>query len=221
MRPSFDPDPVFDVPAAAITARFGTAHLVDGERPTVPDAPRAALDEAFFEAGEQGAYEGGPRELTEDFAEECEAEVVVRTIPPEQARRRRSATRVVAVAMGFFGVLSVVALGRFVVTELGARGADPEASVAAAPMALAIPRAAEDSAPAAIELAAPARPAAPAAAEQEPASLPHAVASKSASRLAAPRAAPNAVAAPAEPELAPPIAAPAGPVPTARFELLP
>lgn len=165
MRPSFDPDPVFDVPAAAITARFGTALLADGERPTVPDAPLAALDEAFFEAGEQGVYEGGPSELTEDFAEECEAEVVVRTIPPEQARRRRSATRVVAVAMGFFGVLSVIALGRFVVEQLGARGTDSDVSAAAAPLALASPRAVVESAPAAIELAAPARPAAPAAAE--------------------------------------------------------
>ncbi len=64
-----------------------------------------AVDESFFQAGDEGRYEGGPAILDEEpfVLDEPPARIVVRT--PEQDLRRARLIRVVAMSVGAFAAL--------------------------------------------------------------------------------------------------------------------
>jgi hypothetical protein len=97
------------------------SHGSDAEKPPArhPEHGHDALHDQFFDAGEQGFYEGG-QEQQPGFAEELEADeprFVVRT--PEQEQRRSRMTQVVGILVG-------VALGVFVFALMHSRASNQE-----------------------------------------------------------------------------------------------
>jgi hypothetical protein len=82
-------------------------------QPTVREAPPAPPEDAFFDAGDEGTYEGGPRStrpaIIEDELDEPSPPKVYRSTPAQQARVRRS-TKVVASVVALAAIPLLVAL---------------------------------------------------------------------------------------------------------------
>jgi CheY-like chemotaxis protein len=184
------------------------------------------IHDEFFDAGEQGLYEGGHgghHQILDDELEHDVPRVVVRT--PEQEQRRARAMRVVGMVVG-------VVLGVFVVAMLSGRGGseelpatgDPAGALPAAETTPPPPPAAEPAAPAAPappEAAPPAVETAPPVAAETPAPRPaqpaRAVDAPARPRPAEATAPKPAVAQPAQPRGPRPLPIPAGKPPTVSF----
>jgi hypothetical protein len=98
------------------------ALVAPSSRPTLSDSPRALAAEggledderAFFRAGEEGRYEGGPATLVPIAFDDEEPEPALPAAPPDPhqlARRVRNARRV-ALFVGALGAVAAVALVR-------------------------------------------------------------------------------------------------------------
>jgi hypothetical protein len=90
------------------------------------DVAHEALHDDFFDAGDQGTYEGGQglghAELDDDLEDQAVPRVVVRT--PEQEQRRNRMMQVVGIVVG-------VVLGVLVFAMLRGRGGEPKPAIEA------------------------------------------------------------------------------------------
>jgi hypothetical protein len=86
---------------------------------------RVDEDESFFQAGDEGRYEGGPATVEEEPLELEDAPVAIVARTPEQDARRARLVRVVAMAVGAFAAL--FAFG--VVKQQKAGASEPPARV--------------------------------------------------------------------------------------------
>ncbi len=100
--------------------------------------PRPASEDEFFEAGEEGTYEGGPRSsipASDPHSDELPAEIVYRSTPAHQARIRRS-TKLVGVILALAVAPLLVALWRNMTAAERGDDGSAEAAPAAEPAAL-------------------------------------------------------------------------------------
>jgi hypothetical protein len=225
MRPNFDWSPDLsndqpgDLPTADTVRIDAEAEELMGpsSRPTLNDTPRARspiaeLDEdenAFFQAGDDGRYEGGPATLEPVVLDDVEADEVMALPPPDPrvlARRARGA-RVVALIVGAMASIFAVGLVR-------------SSSSAQQPDDTVTPPAPIVAAPAPVKIAPPASRTPPKRDKPEPEPEPEPVAeapaAKKAPRAYVPAAAPI-VEEPSPAPLPPPPVVPQGPPPTAAF----
>jgi hypothetical protein len=225
MRPNFDWSPRLSQAGGELeTADTIRTDSPDAEelagpssRPTLSDTPQA-LEHAFFQAGDDGRYEGGPATIA-PVAIDDEPEDLPRALPPPDPRvlaRRARGARVVALVVGAMASIFAVGLVR---SSSNAQQPEPQAPMAAA--ATVAPAPAETAATRAP--AAEPTPAVQAAPEPEPAAAPPAPvaeASPPKPMKRTPRAfvpaLPEVAEAPPAPPPAPP-SVPAGPPPTLAF----
>lgn len=128
--PAAPPAPALPVAGPPIAAPPpAPVQTVAVAQPIVAQATPAAPEEAFFDAGDEGTYEGGPRStrpaVMDDELEEPVLPKVYRSTPAHQARVRRS-TKVVASVLALAAIPLLVALWQ----NLRSGQAAEEASVA-------------------------------------------------------------------------------------------
>jgi hypothetical protein len=133
--------PALDSSVSGSSSAASGTRQVEPEKPASPrvrgEIVHEALHDEFFDAGDQGTYEGGhgagvEPALLDDELEADVPRVIVRT--PEQEQRRARLMQVVGVVVG-------VVLGVFVFAILRGRASEPEPRPVEAPAAEAQPAA--------------------------------------------------------------------------------
>jgi hypothetical protein len=128
MRPTLDWNPGIRDSRAAPTSARGTA---------LPQADTGSFDE-FFQAGDEGRYEGGPADFEPiELDEPQPLKIIVRT--PEQVARRARFIKAVSMVVGCFAAITAVAFLRSSTATASQSAEAPAVTAVAAPAIVTAP----------------------------------------------------------------------------------